>query len=64
MTTTKQAQDKLHAQRRAKLSKRGKSYPTEFKGGTAVVVEQRGNLYRTGSGLWWRLVDGVLVCAD
>jgi hypothetical protein len=60
MTTTRQAQDKLNANRREAISAIGRTFPTEFNG-TATVVAKTNGRYVTEAGLDWMLIDGVLV---
>jgi len=60
--TTRTAQDLLLAQRRTNLSRVGQSYPTQFPGGRMTVASYNPatDRYTSGTGLAWRLVDGVM----
>jgi hypothetical protein len=64
--TTRAAQDALLAKRRQAMTRIGQQFPTEFTGArvTVVAYDAATDRYRGASGLWWQLVDGVMVAPE
>jgi hypothetical protein len=64
--TTRQATDLLLAKRRTAMSRVGQSYPTQFPGGRMTVASYNPatDRYTSGTGLTWRLVDGVMTVPE
>jgi hypothetical protein len=48
------------------MTRIGQQFPTEFTGArvTVVAYDAATDRYRGASGLWWQLVDGVMVAPE